>query len=114
MSRAQWGHGYWKGKNEASKSGLCGLWFHSLNGGKIKWQGQVVRDVPPDAYAVQLYSWIMGEQLEITVVKASDMDEWRFYETDSDMRYAFYRHRRYSSEDINHSEQLIKVLSNVK
>ena len=52
------------------------------------WQGQVLSEIAPGVFLVQLYSWIDGEPTDRRVVEISAMASWRFYETAAQWREA--------------------------
>jgi len=87
----QWGHGYCKGQDDANKKSktLVGLWFHSLKGGEVEWQGRIDRAVHDGKYVVQLFSWISGDPTEKVVVCADDVEGWILYDDSSEMRTAW-------------------------
>jgi len=119
MSRKQWGNGFRRGVAAALKKAehaedpvekvagntLVGQFFHSYKDGNICWQGKVMRKLDDGKYLVQLYEWMMGAPSSRHIVKASDMDGWSFYATDSDMRIAWEKSRGSSDEQIELSER---------
>jgi len=108
----QWGSGYYTGIKAAQENGntLTGLYFHSFNCGKIEWQGRVVRDLKNGSYLVQLLEWATGCPAFQKVVSFEDMREWKFYQTDSDMRYEYSKLSGMSNEDFEWSEMIIKQM----
>jgi len=111
MSKAQWGHGYYKGIEEAQKASgtLVGLWFHSFNEiGELDWQGKIVRDTE-DGYLVQLFSFVDGSPVHQELVDREVTKKWRFYESDFDMRTAYYRHHGWGEEDIDFAEKCVEL-----
>ena len=107
----QWGHGYYKGIEDAQANNgtLSGLWFHSLQCGKIEWQGRVARDLQDGNYVVQLFGWLTGNPTVRKVISFDQMKEWDFYPTDRDMRYAWNKHEGGSDEDFEWSEQCAAI-----
>lgn len=67
-----------------------GLWFHSVEEGAIKWQGQVLDAAGAHGYRLQLYSWLDGSPTNTKLVTHEEMQGWRFYPTDELMRAASY------------------------
>jgi|GEM_PF-1981843 len=89
MSKEQWGHGYHAGVKAAQKGGLVGSWFHSYKDGKIQWQGQVISQLSPEKYFIRLFSWLDGYPTDKKIIHIDDMEDWTFYSSDYDMRYAY-------------------------
>jgi len=58
---------------------LFGLCFHSVESGKIVWQGQVIGNPEPGWYLVETYSWVDGTGSTQRLVRIEDMREWLFY-----------------------------------
>ena len=81
---------------ENSKNVLVGHYFHAmtdkdseylpLNPTHVTWQGMVVGSPAPGWLLVQLFSWVMGEEIERKVVPIEDMKLWRFYESAEEMQ----------------------------
>jgi len=70
---------------------LIGKYFHSFDeNGRIKWQGQIIGHIAPSAYVVQLFEWIAGFESIQKVVDVNDLYGWVIYESDDDMRRAYY------------------------
>lgn len=92
-----------KNMSKPTQQSLVGHYFHSMvpnpNGNPklpiVEWQGLVVARPEPEWYLLQLFSWVMGEELERRIVHISDMKGWRFYESAEEMRnhYEELRHR---------------------
>jgi hypothetical protein len=72
---------------------LVGKFFHSVDADKktIKWQGQIVDEVAPGVFLVQLYEYLMGGESTQVIVPISEMAYWPIYETDQEMREAYER-----------------------
>lgn len=67
-------------KGESAPQGYDGLWFHSFNeDGTIQWQGQILRLVEKDRWAVQLYSWMDGTPTHIEIVDRAQLSAFRLY-----------------------------------
>jgi hypothetical protein len=96
MSKEQWGHGFHKGVEAASKNQgtLVGLWFHSYKDGEVHWQGHVARALENGSYVVQLFDWIAGEPSDMKVVEFGQMQQWNFYPSAQDMRNGWARIRK--------------------
>ena len=92
--RSAWGAG--KAVPSTDGDPLVSKWFHSFNGGDVRWQGQILGKAPvSDHYLVQLYEWCGGFPSNQEMVSASSMVDWKFYDTDSAMREAYYgKHER--------------------
>ncbi len=72
-----------------NKPYLEGKWFHKMIDGKIGWQGEVVKRLSTDRYALQLHSWVMGEPT-YQVVDTINL-KYRFYDTAGEMDEAYQR-----------------------
>lgn len=85
------------GKHNADpdKHPFVGKWFHSIENGEIKWQGQILSEVTEGKFLIQLYSWIMGEPTDQIVVSVEEIVKWHFYATDEDMRFAYDKRRKW-------------------
>lgn len=65
---------------------LVGSYFHSFENdetdGKpyVEWQGQVVAEVEPGVYLIELMSWLGGNSTHQQLCKLEDMTGWRFYD----------------------------------
>lgn len=88
----QWGHGYHTGYYDAIKQNdsIVGMFFHSYDNGQIKWQGQVIKKLNNSRFIVQLYSWVGGHATTQKVISLSDVKDWSFYNSDKEMRHAYY------------------------
>lgn len=73
------------------KHPLVGKFFHSVHADKktIQWQGQIVDELAPGVFLLQLYDFLMGEESTQVIVPVSEMAYWRIYETDQEMREAY-------------------------
>lgn len=80
---------------EDSENVLVGHYFHAmtdedseflpLNPTHVTRQGKVVGSPAPGWFLVQLFSWVMGEEIKRKVVSIEDMKLWRFYESVEEM-----------------------------
>jgi hypothetical protein len=68
---------------------LVGRFFHSIDGGKISWQGVVIGRISDERYLVQLFEWAMGEPSVQRIVSASEMSPWLFYSDADEMRHSY-------------------------
>jgi hypothetical protein len=89
MSKEQWGHGFRMGAKKAKdKNSLINKWFLSFTENeKIEWQGRILLK-EGDSFLIQLYSWFDGGPTDQIFVSFEDMKNWKFYDSDFDMRYA--------------------------
>ena len=69
-------------------------WFHSFKNGKIVWQGQVLSKESNNTFLVQLYSWIDGMPTNQHLVFLSEMKNWRFYNSDKEMKEVYDQKRK--------------------
>ena len=72
-------------------SDLLGRFFHSVEAGKIAWQGSIVGNPEPGWYLVQLFGWLDGNPNVQRLMRIEDMREWLFYD-DSEMMQFSYDH----------------------
>jgi hypothetical protein len=77
--RGAWGAGKAAAEKEMSRPPLVGKYFHSIEDGKVKWQGKVVAELPGDRYLVQLFSWLSGDSTNREIINLGDMANWRFF-----------------------------------
>lgn len=88
--------------SKSIQQSLVGHYFHSMvpnpNGDVnlpiVCWQGLVVANPEPGWYLLQLFGWMMGEEVERRVVHIADMKDWRFYESAEEMRNHYEDLRR--------------------
>ncbi len=101
MSRAQWGHGFWRGMEAGinAKGTLLGLFFHERVSGKIERQGKVLRQIEGGKYLVETYSWLDGSAAGGRIVSEDVMRYWDFYETNEGMIEAYAKENNWSQED---------------
>lgn len=52
-------------------------------------QGCIVGEPSVGLYLVELFSWLMGESLHQQLVRIEDMTEWRFYDDNEWMKFAY-------------------------
>lgn len=111
MSR-QWGHGFHRGLADAqTKNGtIVGLWFLSKENEKTKWQGRVERVLDNGQYVVQLLSWVDGNPTAKKIIPLDDMNQWDFFQTSRDMRYASLRENGGTDEDFQFSEEIREMI----
>lgn len=71
---------------EAKQSGLVGKWFTSRYRDKLTyWSGQVIEEVNPGAYLVQL------PDTSTFIVRIEKMTGWRFFATHEEVQKALAR-----------------------
>jgi hypothetical protein len=68
---------------------LVGQFFHSIQNGKLEWQGNVIGNPEAGWYLVQLFEWLMGEPNVQRLVRFEDMTEWFFYDDAEQMIYSY-------------------------
>jgi hypothetical protein len=73
------------------ESKLTGKYFHSFKDGKVNWQGQVLDEVVPGTYGIQLFEWLSGHDSDELLIPVKQMvdESWVFYKTDEEMRDTF-------------------------
>ena len=81
-------------RKQGKPPGLAGSFFHSRVGGRVKWQGHVVAELPGERCLIRLLSWLDGFPLEERIVGAEEMRRWSFYRTAEDMRWAWAQESR--------------------
>jgi hypothetical protein len=67
---------------------IIGKYFHSFPQGKLTWQGQVLNQLAPGKYLVQLYEWFLGglsDELIVSIDRMVD-EKWNFYSHVDDWR----------------------------
>jgi hypothetical protein len=66
-------------KNKVSP--LKGKFFHSMKSDDkaIHWQGQIVDELTPGYFLLQLFSWLDGRPTDQMTVALADMRGWKFY-----------------------------------
>ena len=70
-------------KNEVSP--LKGKFFHSK---AIDWQGQIVDELAPGYFLLQLFSWLDRRPTDQVTVALADMRGWKFYHSNEAMAEA--------------------------
>ncbi|MCX6966511.1 MAG: hypothetical protein NTZ46_01805 [Verrucomicrobia bacterium] len=68
---------------------LVGRFFHSIENGKVVWQGTVIGRVSEEVYLVQLFEWLMGEPSDQRLVGVNEMTQWLFYSSQDEMTYSY-------------------------
>lgn len=68
---------------------MVGSFFHSIEDGKIGWQGCIAGRPEPGWYLVQLYDWVLGLPSGQELVKIEDMKGWMFYGSAEDMQHSY-------------------------
>jgi hypothetical protein len=95
-----------KNKQKKPKSDcLVGRFFHSIEGGKVRWKGMVIGRVSEQNYLVQLFEWAMGEPSVQRIVSISEMSPWLFYSDADEMTHS-YEHGTASSMKAETTEQI--------
>jgi len=70
-------------------SALLGRFFHSVEDGKIGWQGSIVGNPEPGWYLVQLFGWLDGSPNVQRLMRIEDMREWLFYDDTEMMQFSY-------------------------
>ena len=97
MSKKQWGHGYYKGIEEAkkNKSVLVDLFVLSFDDDNLpEKRMRVIREISDNKYAVLFYSWITGQPTIIRILSADDLKDCFFYTTERDWLEASFTKKR--------------------
>lgn len=68
---------------------LKGCFFHSIENGKVVWQGTVLGRVSEEAYLVQLFDFLVGEPSVRRIVTLADMKPWLFYASADEMTHTY-------------------------
>ncbi|MCX7110700.1 MAG: hypothetical protein NTX45_11350 [Proteobacteria bacterium] len=75
--------------NKAHIDCLAGHFFHSIENGKVCWQGFVIGHVFEQYYLVQLFEWVMGEHSVQKMVSIAEMSPWLFYSDADEMKFSY-------------------------
>ncbi len=97
---------------EKEENALVGKWFHSFADDKnhnVRWQGQVLNQVGPSDFLVQLYSALDGCPSILKVVSISDMYSFNFYGSDEEMREWY--HAQTYRPDYNDKDDVANLFS---
>jgi hypothetical protein len=106
-------------------SAIVGQWFltykpcacdgekqhRELHGGRFSekdlgWQGQVLAEISPGLFLIQLYGWWDGAPQCKKVVSVADfVNDWQFFETDYCMRLASSSFRGISISEFEKNEE---------
>ncbi len=90
MSREQWGHGYHNGKKDSQTGTMVGLWLHTkFPNGRIKNQGEIIRQLSNGKCVVQLYSFLSGCPTVCKCLSEDEIESCALYSSASDMRDAY-------------------------
>lgn len=81
--RGAWGAGHAAAEKKMNRPPLVGKYFHSVEEGKINWQGKILAELPGSMYQIQLFSWLDGGATSQRLVTLADMRNWLFYETNA-------------------------------
>lgn len=76
-------------KNPKFSPSLAEKYFHSFTeNDTLKWQGQILKEVAPGKFLIQLYSWIGGFPSDQMVISIDQMiqEKWKFYGYADDWR----------------------------
>lgn len=85
---------------------IIGKYFHTFPGGKLTWQGQVLNQLAPGKYLVQLYEWFLGgldDEIIVTIDRMID-ERWNFYSHQDDWREEANRIQRHQERMENAQE----------
>lgn len=75
--------------DEAKDAGLVGKCFHSIEDGKVTWQGTVLSSPEPGYYLVMLFEWLTGSPDVCRLVRFEDIHDWLFYLNDEMMNFSY-------------------------
>lgn len=80
----------------AKLTSIVGHFFHSFDPDTrhIVWQGQVLAQVGPGYYLVQLYEWLTGGAGVRRLVRIDDMLEWTLFDDEEEWRQVAATHLR--------------------
>ena len=95
MSRAQWGHGFYRGIEaaKANSSGFVGLFVHIREDSKIQYQLRVEKELPNQMFLLRYFSFLTGEPTKSKIFTLEEMKDFDFYESIDDWRSASDRER---------------------
>ena len=116
MSREQWGHGFYKGKEEAKKEIQregpfpVGYFFHIRDAqGKIQYQGMVTGR-SGDTFIARYFNWLDGGLSEKAIpFDIDDTIDWIWYQTDQDMRLAYAKAEGWDEQSIRAMEIMARM-----
>jgi hypothetical protein len=52
------------------------------------WQGHIEKQIGPDTYLVQFFSWVTGYPTTQELIKTDKMAGWKFYDTEAEWHAA--------------------------
>lgn len=90
-------------KQDASL-GLIGMWGHTfitneLGERDIEWQFKIVRQVSPDLYLCQLFSWMTGDPTNCAPIKTESLlNECKLYASNALMQEAYDKFYRQAAQ----------------
>lgn len=71
-----------KVKMAATDDPLVGLFLHTFTpSGDVQWQAKVIAKVSERCYLLQMFSWLMGEEIHLQIETLDTLSTARFYET---------------------------------
>lgn len=80
--------------------GLAGLYFHTYDGGRLQYQGLVVKMLDCNFYhLVVLFEFWGGEPTHYQIYSLSQMEHWKFYLTHADWIEAWQQYERNQQRD---------------
>ena len=71
------------------KNKMIGQYFHSIEKGKVKWQGCILSKPSKNMYLIQLFSWLSGEPTNRQLISIDKMKDWLFYKDFEEMDYSY-------------------------
>lgn len=71
---------------DRKETSLVGKYFLSFEDSKLCLQGRVLSQESDGLYLVETYEWADGQTFDMRLVGLSDMVDWRFYQTNEDMK----------------------------
>ena len=79
----------------AAQQPLVGKYFHSIENKDghniVQWQGQVMQQINPEVYLVELFEWLTGSSSFSKLVPLAEMLHWQFYD-DAEQMKDWYEH----------------------
>jgi hypothetical protein len=70
-------------KDQPTPPVLVGRWFHTFDDRVLKEQGQVIAQVEPGVYLVEIYEWMAGTPVFERLVTVTEMLGWWFYDSNA-------------------------------
>jgi hypothetical protein len=90
----------------AEVTGLVGMYGYTLENDELQWQFKIIRQITPDRYLCQLFSWLDGEQTNCETIETKKLvEECKLFATNSQWLDYYEKHcerARYKRERIRH------------